>query len=338
MKRNFIILIIAIILCVIPKPTKSQTLLFYDFESWRDATTNPTGWSASFEINIQSELLPIPIPVTMKFGSKNNANPYAGNFDLQISPYYFTMAGFTMPGIAQLGVNKAVTVSQSIITDLLSGNIDLSDPGALLALSAFEGLIAPGAAISGNPAKFKGFFRFLPAAESNDSARIIVTTTHWNSELGITEMVARGMLEIGNTLPTYKELSAPLAFSENIETGTVADSVRVFIIVGGTNPNVETKLFIDNFSLFSGTESITKNEPAQYSIYPNPASETISITSVNPHLPYSAKLFDISGKLVLENMSLIENSILDIKNVAKGVYLLELTQGQEKYTQKIVIQ
>jgi len=344
MKRKTIIIsvvIIAIIGFIMPQEAKTQeTLKFYDFENWRDGV-NPTDWSASLTINIQAGILPIPL--VLNFGNRNSSSPYAGNYDLEISPSLFEglggiLPGFTVPGIVQLGVNQPVSIPITAIIDLISGDFDFSDPDALSTLgSQFAGLMAPGASIQGNISAFKAFIRYLPAQGSTDTARIIITTTRWNSELGRKDIVATGELVIGNAVQSYTEISTPLALSETAED-LVADSVSILIIVGDQNANSNTKLFIDNISLLGNTSSIAKNESLQYFVYPNPVSETVNITPANLQNPYTVKLFDISGKLVLEKRSLINSSTIDIKGIEKGMYLLELTQDERKQTKKIIIQ
>jgi len=339
MKKRFIITVIAIILLTIPQQAKSQetTLLFYDFETWDG--TNPEGWAAS--LNITIPIMGFPIPLDMKFGTKNNVAPHEGNFDLQISPYHLIVPGFDfefiVPAFVQLGSNKAVTISEEEFMDLMNEDFDISDIESLLEIEALSGLAASGVAISENATHFRAFYRFFPAQEA-DSAKITVKTTRWDPELNSRETVAKGTLEIGQTISNYKEIITSLVVEEGMEDA-IADTVFVRIVVGNMYADEFTKLFIDNFSLLNAPGlSITKNEILQYPAYPNPATETLNIIPANPQLPYSAKLFDISGRLLLENNALIHNSILDIKNIARGIYLLELIQNGEKYTQKIVIQ
>ena len=338
MKKQFMILMLAMIALAMPPQAKSQeTLQFYDFENWIDGV-NPVNWSASFTINIQTGLFPIPIK--MNFGKKNSSSPYAGSYDLQISPYHFAgMAGlpaFVIPGIAQLGINKEVSISLTDIMELMNNGLDFSDPEALIGLAGqLSGLISPGVPVRGNVSEVKAFIRYLPDAESTDTARIIVATTRRNPERQMSEPVAMGMFVIENPMPTYTEISIPLMISEDNLT---ADSISLVIVVGGLNASLNTKLWIDNISLVGQPLSVAEKEIFPYSVYPNPTTEIISITPGHSQLLYSVKLFDISGKLVIEKESLRNHTTLDVRDIAKGVYLLELTQEQGKYTQKIIIQ
>ena len=338
MKKSFIIVMIAMLLCAIPQKVKSQeSLLFYDFENWTDGI-NPVNWAASVTLNINMGI--VPIPLKMDFGKKNSSSPYAGSFDLQISPYYFAgipllpnIPTFTVPGIVQLGSVRPVSVPLADIMELLGGgtNFDLETLA-----EAFEGLKSPGVPVRGDVSAVSAFIRYLPAAGSTDTVRIIAMTTHWNSEIQDRETVATGMITIADEASTYREISIPLARSGN--NNFIADSISIIIMVGSLNANASTKLFIDNVTVIGTPSSITEKEMLQYSVYPNPTTETLNIIPVNSQLPYSAKLFDISGKLVIEKRTLANHAVLDIKDIAKGVYLLELTQNNEKYTQKIVIQ
>lgn len=61
--------------------------------------------------------------------------------------------------------------------------------------------------------------------------------------------------------------------------------------------------------------------------YPNPASEYIYISIAGGHMRDRMRytLFDINGKSVTSNRIASARTRIDLKNIAKGVYLLKLT-------------
>ncbi len=80
-------------------------------------------------------------------------------------------------------------------------------------------------------------------------------------------------------------------------------------------------------------------ENNDWSIYPNPAADRLMIRSEIGNVgKYSVQLFDISGKLILENQLESPSSSLDVSRIAPGVYVLHITGENERvFRRKMVI-
>ena len=76
----------------------------------------------------------------------------------------------------------------------------------------------------------------------------------------------------------------------------------------------------------------TSNYP---SIYPNPANGTFNIY-YNTNQPYSISIFSIDGKLI-KKIQDISTNITQIKNLEKGVYLINIESKSKSFQTKIVI-
>lgn len=79
------------------------------------------------------------------------------------------------------------------------------------------------------------------------------------------------------------------------------------------------------------------------SVFPNPSSHELSIITPKHDGSVKAELIDIQGKLVLEknldNNSMMANQHhLDVSSLAKGLYILNLSNASGKQTLKISIQ
>lgn len=73
-------------------------------------------------------------------------------------------------------------------------------------------------------------------------------------------------------------------------------------------------------------------------IYPNPASNTINIIVESP-LPYSIKMYDTKGAVVLQwDYLTVDRLVLNANNLNSGVYYLGVQSGAKFITKKIVIQ
>ena len=80
---------------------------------------------------------------------------------------------------------------------------------------------------------------------------------------------------------------------------------------------------------------------AQFSVYPNPSSEKVSIVKLGDHLNQEPTfyLMDISGRTVHVNAlctSLGKSWVIDLKSLPAGVYYLQLKGQGSAFTQKII--
>ncbi|MFH2142800.1 MAG: T9SS type A sorting domain-containing protein, partial [Bacteroidota bacterium] len=80
------------------------------------------------------------------------------------------------------------------------------------------------------------------------------------------------------------------------------------------------------------------------SIYPNPASETVTIEFPNPeNEPYTISITDITGKQIqtvsrsLSGARSVTKQSLDISSYAPGIYYIEI-KGNENYKGKLIVQ
>jgi ASPIC and UnbV/Secretion system C-terminal sorting domain/FG-GAP-like repeat/Ig-like domain CHU_C associated len=73
------------------------------------------------------------------------------------------------------------------------------------------------------------------------------------------------------------------------------------------------------------------------SIYPNPASTFITIKN-NYGGAFNVSIYDISGRLLMEENSKQANTIIDISKLASGIYSIYMTKEGQKTNTKLVIQ
>jgi hypothetical protein len=79
------------------------------------------------------------------------------------------------------------------------------------------------------------------------------------------------------------------------------------------------------------TASVDDQNQLDISIYPNPSSDTVYI-DVN-YSQLKVVVYDILGKQVM-NKSITNN--IDISQLEKGVYILQLSDGAKVTTQRII--
>jgi hypothetical protein len=83
------------------------------------------------------------------------------------------------------------------------------------------------------------------------------------------------------------------------------------------------------------TTGLAQIHPEQFSIYPNPVQDLLQIDVLIDE-EYAIHIYDLNGRLVQWNDSLIGNQILDVAGLKKGVYILEISKGESALTQRLV--
>jgi hypothetical protein len=102
--------------------------------------------------------------------------------------------------------------------------------------------------------------------------------------------------------------------------------------VGAFGMNTPDFFCMDNVG--SSPLSIKSENEVSFNIYPNPTSDIINLNNINNLTNYSVKLYDIYGKLIINDLRNV-NSI-DISNLSKGQYLLNIT-SEDKIQSEIII-
>lgn len=72
-------------------------------------------------------------------------------------------------------------------------------------------------------------------------------------------------------------------------------------------------------------------------VYPNPASENITVEFMNTEGPHHIRLMDATGKVMVETTTSENKWIIPAKAYPKGMYLLQVTSGEKCYSEKIII-
>jgi hypothetical protein len=95
--------------------------------------------------------------------------------------------------------------------------------------------------------------------------------------------------------------------------------------------------FPDNHIILNliGDTNLSTNDFAlsQVSVYPNPASDVLNISTPASIELDKAILFDALGRKTVES----NTNVIDVSNIARGIYLLQISTSNGNLTQKVVI-
>ena len=106
---------------------------------------------------------------------------------------------------------------------------------------------------------------------------------------------------------------------------------RYFVTDGGPAGNNSNFIGIDTFSLVRPALAVSDANKARISIYPNPTKDYLKVSS-NSKIT-AVEIFDISGKKV--RAELVDGKV-DVQNLAKGSYLIKITDASGATTQKFI--
>ena len=92
------------------------------------------------------------------------------------------------------------------------------------------------------------------------------------------------------------------------------------------------------FTEFSGIKDIAKMDD-QLIVYPNPASESLNIKLIEKPLRNAQiHIVDITGKTNVEIMNVSGSLVtLDISSLSKGIYFMQINDGEQQITRKLMV-
>ena len=77
-------------------------------------------------------------------------------------------------------------------------------------------------------------------------------------------------------------------------------------------------------------------DQANVLVYPNPFQDELTVTSAN-EIPGAIKIYDFSGKLILEQSSFKSNeNQINLQSLSSGLYLMKITLADKTISRKII--
>lgn len=163
---------------------------------------------------------------------------------------------------------------------------------------------------------------FTPISE-NIGATITITGTDFSTV-------------IANNIVTFNGVVATVL-------SVTATSLTVVVPVGATTGkiSIETGCSIvattDNFSVTGlSTEDFSKSN---FSIFPNPSAGIFTIQTKNPINNANLTVADMKGRIVYQtNAKNLDSKTIDLNNLSNGIYILNISNANYNYSQKLVKQ
>lgn len=333
MKR---ICVIALVICIFGVVNAQNSVQNGGFETWAAggllSQEQPQDWTAALVGSVTQELfgVNIPIPVNTYFGTKST-DAHGGSYALKLQANTVGITGtdysFLMPGVAQLGHAEGFSIPLSAITDLVGmiSNQDTTGMGDFdwESLASLAKVLSPGMPCTEVPTRVSMWAKYYP--QNGDSLMLIAFAKDGGSIFSFAQLTC------GSTLDEYTQLTAD--FDVPLQP---CDSLCIIIISGGFNTDANTVLYVDDVCIDYelGVEDV---DLPKISVYPNPTVEMFSIT-VDADDVYGYQLTDMSGKTVASADENEGVTMVDVRDLTPGMYLLKVIQNGKSVTRKVVIQ
>ena len=239
-----------------------------------------------------------------------------------------TLHSMTRSTDSHSGTYAAQLKTQTFLTQTVPGICDL---GTIDLLSQ---AIGGGTPFTGRPDTLKGFFKYTPVGA--DSMLVLITFTKTNS--GVPDTIGVGAITCSYTVSNYTEFAVPIyynpAYTEN------PDTMNIILLssVAATGGNGST-LLVDDLSLVYNPVGISENHAVNYRIYPNPASDHLTIsTNDTKNIPVNVKIFNLTGQEVYnDNYLNVSNHNINLSSFKEGMYFVKISSNNINKTEKVLI-
>jgi len=134
-----------------------------------------------------------------------------------------------------------------------------------------------------------------------------------------------------NAFPEIAEDWRTVSLELNLETNEPFFFSIVAVNRRGNN------LFVDNVRMANTLSVDHQSDAVNFSIYPNPTNGLFRLdwtSDSNAQL----SIFDVTGRIVLQNQNLKTGGEVDLRHLNKGIYLVQLSVDQNSETSKVVVQ
>jgi hypothetical protein len=173
---------------------------------------------------------------------------------------------------------------------------------------------------------------------NGDNAATKVYLTKWNTGANKRDTLASGAGFITGPTSSYTQMTVPINW---IITGQTPDSMQLFFIsstesIGvGSGVPAGGQLYIDDVNLNFPTTSIEeKQNSVDFTLYPNPATNTITCQLPNETDHGVLCIYNLHGEIVLTTIITKKGSTIDLSGFAKGIYIAEVTCGKNAAARK----
>lgn len=136
----------------------------------------------------------------------------------------------------------------------------------------------------------------------------------------------------GAAAPTPFVVSTPASIVDNDHTAQTNTNMMMYFNIGGTQG-----MYVDNLTIkTSATLGVAKNEIEGLNIYPNPVKNGVLFVNTNSDDVKEVAIYNLLGSKVATKQ--VNAGTVDVSGIAKGLYVVKVTEAGKTSVRKIVIQ
>ncbi len=189
------------------------------------------------------------------------------------------------------------------------------------------------------PVSFTGKWQHMIYGSSQGSVKAVLTK--WNVALNKRDTVAIAAQTLAGMAMSWANFSINFTYM----SGAIPDSCIIELKASGSAPTNNDYLWVDNLAFVGSLTGIEKNTSFLNAIviYPNPSMQYINLDlNLKSPQPITFEISDINGKVICSKKAGVltgqSKQIIDVSDIAKGVYLLRILGESTSETKKIVIE
>jgi len=168
---------------------------------------------------------------------------------------------------------------------------------------------------------------YVAAASAVDAVQTAdeVTDVFLNSAVTFSETVTDNGTPVG---PAY-------FFQKTLDISSFAGQ-NIYVAFRHHDSTDQFAILIDEVEVTAGDVSVDSHLASSFSIYPNPTTDIINISNGVDAIE-NVTITDLNGRVVKEiSLAVVEQTQINISDLAQGVYILNATSNGKTITEKIV--
>lgn len=290
------------------------------FEEWTD-NTHPAGWTAAFSHTFSIDLYGMPLEIPVDYNAANQStDAHSGSYAIEVVPQQINavLTTIDVPGVIQLGQFNTTALQEIDFMSFDFANLDITE------------FVDGGIACNELPLKATAWVKYTT---TSDTLRVGVVATRWNN--GTRQTVAQGEYRHPGALTEYTQIEVPFTVCGGME-GIQPDTINIIFSNSGREVDANTRLYVDDVELVAASGIYDLSSLPVFNVQPNPATEVVTVIPME-NSEYALRMYDTNGKLVRELYNLQGETRMDVSTFTKGIYFLQVKQGDNVKTQKVVV-
>jgi hypothetical protein len=166
----------------------------------------------------------------------------------------------------------------------------------------------------------------------DDIAGILCYFTRWNAAASITDTLAIGSLEIGQSQTSWLNFDMPIV---PMMAGTPDTCIVLMIAGAGNFAEVGNYLDVDDLHFTGGVSSVEEQVENTFAVYPNPMSTELLLDLTGLETINDVTLFDAQSRLVEQWQLGASQQTLDVAHLSPGLYILHVSNRNGRWTKSL---